>query len=241
MRERLPPLRIRTVLRPLMRSFRAWAAARGAAPAPSARLWVFSSIWMTAAADVVLGDEDVVVEEVTDDGLGSVKGDADGDALGEGGGWGVDEAALFPGQVGRESGFGGDTDDFEVGPDGLACNAKAGCEASATDGDDYHLGVREVLQDFDHAGPEAGNEIVVFGVVEEAVALLVGDGLEVVPCLIVVCAVGHKLGAEVADGLGLAGVGIGRQSDDGVAAEELASVSHGLAKVASRCNGNAFL
>ena len=55
------------------------------------------------AADVVLGDEDVVVEEVTDDGLGAVERDADGDALGEGGGWGVDEAAFFPGQVrGRE-------------------------------------------------------------------------------------------------------------------------------------------
>ena len=143
--------------------------------------------------------------------------------------------------VGGEGGFGGDADDFEVGPDGLACNAEAGCEASAADGHDDDLGVGEVLEDFDHAGAEAGNEIVVFGVVEETVALLVGDGLEVASCLVVVCAVGQELSAEIADCLGLAGIGVGWQSDDGVAAEELAGVSDGLAEVACGRNGDALL
>ena len=58
---------------------------------------------------------------------------------------------------------------------------------------------------------------------------------------VVVCAVGHELRAEVPDGLGLAGVGVGGQSDYGMAAEESACIGDGLAKVAGGCNGNALL
>ncbi len=185
-------------------------------------------------ADLVVGDEHEIVEQVPHDPLRQLEGCARRESLGERLHAILEERALLPRPVRGRRRIGLDADHLDAGAHRLGGDARARRSAPAADGDDDHVDRRLVLEQLERRGRDASDQVRLVARVDVAVAVLGSELRAVLARLVEVASVRDDLRAERLHRRELHRIHALGHADDRAHAEQPRGVRDRLAVIAGR-------
>ena len=185
-------------------------------------------------ADLVVGDEHEIVEQVPHDPLRQLEGCARRESLGERLHAILQERALLPRPVGSRRGIGLDADHLDACAHCLGGDARTRRSAPAAHGDDDHVDLRLVFQQLERRGRDAGDQVRLVARVDIAIAVLGRELRAVLARLVEVASVRDDLRSERLHRRELHRIHALGHADDRAHAEEPRGIRDRLAVIAGR-------